>query len=68
MLPLALAVEPVWDLINRRGKGRALTTQKPKRCGTSTSREPGSSSLERLTMASRALNLVCAFVITASNY
>ena len=38
-----------------------------KRCGTRTRREPGASSLERLTMASRALNLMCAFVITANN-
>ena len=67
MLPLALAVEPVWDLINRRGKCQALTTQKTKRCGTRTRREPGASNLERLTTASRALKLVCAFVITASN-
>ena len=58
----------MWDLINRRGKGQALTTKKPKRCGTRTRREPGASALERLTMASRSLNLMCAFVITANNY
>ena len=29
-LPLAIAVEPVQDLINRRGKCQSLTTQKPK--------------------------------------
>ena len=65
---MALAVEPVQDLINRRGKGQALTTQKPKICGTRTRRDPGASALERLTMAAIALNLMCAFVITASNY
>ena len=45
-----------------------LDNKKPKRCGTRTRREPGASALEKLTMASRALNLMCAFVITASNY
>ena len=44
-----------------------MTTKKPKRGGIRTRREPGASALESLTMASRALNLVCAFVITASN-
>ena len=63
------AAEVDWDACEKANylAGKSIVELK-ENMWTRTRREPGASALERLTMASRALNLMCAFVITANNY